>query len=325
VLGYALRRLLAAIPLLWLVWSLTFLVGRLVPGDPVDLYQGPGVSRQSLERLREAYGLDDPLPVQYVRQLTSTLRGDLALSTAQGRPVRAIIPAAVGPTLLLASLALLFQFVLGTFLGVASAAAQGRPLDATITTLSLFFYSMPIFWLAVELILVFSYRLGWLPPSHMHGIGAADAGFLAWMLDLLRHLTLPLLTLGLSGTAATIRHVRSSMLEVAGTDFVRSARSRGLPEWRVVWRHGLRNALLPLVTLMGLSLPFLLSGAVLVEVIFSWPGLGQVAFNAIRARDFPVVQATTLMTAALVVAGSLLADLAAAVADPRIRLTEDEG
>ncbi len=323
VLGYALRRLVAAIPLLWLIWTLTFLVGRLVPGDPLELYQGPGVSRQSLERLREAYGLDAPLPVQYVRQLAATVSGDLALSTSQGRPVSEILAAAVGPTLLLAFLALLFQFGLGTVLGVVSAAARGRPLDAVITTLSLFFYSMPVFWLAVELVLLFSYQLGWLPPSHMRGVGAAEAGLLERFVDLARHTALPLLALGLSGTAATIRHVRSSMLEVAGTEFVRSARSRGLSEWRVTWRHALRNALLPLVTLMGLSLPFLLSGAVLVEVIFSWPGLGQVAFNAIRARDFPVVQATTLMTAVLVVAGSLLADLAAALADPRVRLEED--
>jgi peptide/nickel transport system permease protein len=320
VLGYAIRRLLAAVPLLWLIWTLTFFIGRAVPGDPLDLYESPNISREALEHLRGAYGLDDPLLVQYVKQLTATATGDLALSTAQGRPVARILAEAVGPTLLLTSLALLCQFLVGTVLGVLSSLKPERVLDQSVMAVSLFFYSVPVFWLGVELVLLFSYQLGWLPPSHMHSVGAERAGIAERFLDLARHTALPLLTLGLGGTAATLRHLRSSLLEVAETDFVRTARARGVPEWRVVWRHGLRNALMPVVTLMGLSLPVLLSGAALVEVVFSWPGLGQVAYHAILARDYPVVQATTLMTASLVVAGNLLADLLAPVVDPRVRL-----
>jgi len=320
VIGYALRRLLAALPLLWLIWTLTFVIGRSVPGDPMDLYESPNVSRESIENLRRAYGLDDPVPVQYLKQLGATLGGNLALSTSQGRPVSDVIREAVWPTLLLASLALLFQFLVGAVLGVLSALRHDRFTDHLIMAVSLFFFSMPVFWLGVELVLLFSYQLGWLPPSHMQSVRAAPSGAGEQFLDLARHTALPLLTLGLGGTAVVIRHLRVSMLDVTGQDYLRTARARGVPEWRVVGRHALKNALMPLVTLIGLSLPMLLSGALLVEVVFAWPGLGRVAYHAILARDYPVVQATTLMTAALVVAGSLLADLLAPVVDPRVRL-----
>jgi peptide/nickel transport system permease protein len=320
VIGYALRRLLAALPLLWLIWTLTFAIGRAVPGDPMELYESPDVSRESVDNLRRAYGLDDPVPVQYLKQLGATLGGNLALSTSQGRPVADIIREAVGPTLLLASLALLFQFVVGGFLGVLSALRHHRLLDHLIMAVSLFFFSMPVFWLGVQLVLLFSYQLGWFPPSHMGSIRVAGSGLEDRFGDLARHTVLPVLTLGLGGTAVVMRHLRSSVLSVAGQDYLRTARSRGVPEWRVTGRHALKNALMPFVTLVGLSLPMLLSGALLVEVVFAWPGLGRVAYQAILARDYPVVQATTLMTATLVVAGSLLADLLAPVVDPRVRL-----
>ncbi|MFQ5670670.1 MAG: ABC transporter permease [Acidobacteriota bacterium] len=320
MLEYALRRLMAAIPLLWLIWTLTFVIGHLAPGDPLALYQGPNISRESLDTLRHVYGLDAPLPVQYLKQLGALLTGHYPLSTSQGRPVAEIIGEACGPTLLLISLALAVQFLFGTLLGLLTAVRRGGGLDHGVSAISLFFYSIPTFWLGVELVLLFSYRLGWFPPSQMRDVTLADPAAAGWMVDLLRHLALPVLTLGLGGLALTTRHMRSSLLEVIGLDYVRTARAQGLPEWRVIGRHALRNALMPLVTLAGLSLPVLFSGTVVVEVIFSWPGMGQVAFNAILARDYPLIQAVTLMTAALVVAGSLLADIAAAAVDPRVRL-----
>ena len=322
MIGYSLRRLLAAVPLLWLVWTLTFLVGRLAPGDPVALYEGPNVSPEALERLRQVYGLDDPLALQYLKQLVATATGDLALSTSQGRPVGDVIGEAIGPTLILTGLALILTFLFGGLIGVISATTARRPPDHILTFATLLLYSMPAFWLGVELVLLFSYQLGWLPASHMSSVNR-PGGLLGTARDMAGHLLLPVATLSLGGAAVVSRHLRSSLLEALSTPFVNSARARGLSEWRVVGRHALRNALLPMVTLFGLSLPVLLSGAVVVEVIFSWPGLGQVAYGAIRARDYPLVQAATLMTAALVIVGSLLADVLIAALDPRVRLNAD--
>ncbi|MFQ5768192.1 MAG: ABC transporter permease [Acidobacteriota bacterium] len=307
--GYTARRLLAVLPLLWFIWTITFIVGRLLPGDPVDLYRSPHISARAVEHLRHVYGLDDPLPLQYMKQLTATLTGQEILSTSQGRPVWTIIRESVGPTLLLTGLALAGQFLLGLALGLGSALSRDGPVDHAISGIALFLYSIPSFLLGVQLILLFSAKLGWFPSSHMHSVRAGASSPWQQPADLLRHLFLPLLTLTLGSAAMTIRHVRSSLLEVSHMEFVKAARGRGLPEWRVTLRHILRNALLPLVNIVGLELPFLLSGAL-------------VAYDAIMSRDYPVIQATTLLTACLAVLGSLLADLLTAAVDPRVRLQE---
>ncbi len=317
--GYIVRRLLAGIPLLWLIWSLVFLVGHLVPGRSEDLYASPQISRQDQERLNHVYGLDRPLMVQYTRQLLATLRGDLPLSTSRGRPVGEVIAPAVGPTLLLAGAALLVQFTLGIFLGALAALRRGRILDHAISGLALALYSIPVFWLGILMVLVFSLRLAWLPPSHFSSLSTPTAGFLGHLLDVGSHMVLPVATLTLAGLAVVIRHARSSLLEVLSHENLKAARARGLPQWRLIFRHGMRQAILPLITLFGLALPALLSGALLVEVVFSWPGLGQTTYQAILARDYPVVQAATLLTAAMVVMGNLAADMAVSLADPRIR------
>jgi peptide/nickel transport system permease protein len=316
--GYALRRLLAALPLLWIIWTLTFLVGRLLPGDPFDLYASPNISPEALDRLRRAYGLDRSLPLQYLSQLGAMLRGDLALSTSQGRPVSTVLAEAIGPTLLLAIPALLAQLACGFALGVASALRRDSAIDRMLGGVSLVLYSTPTFLLGILLTMVFAYGLDWLPPSHMASV---DPGIGGPFVDRLRHLALPLLTLVLGSFALPLRLARDGTLEAAAQEFVLGARSRGLPEWRVIGRHALRHAVLPVLTLMGMLLPLLLSGALVVEVVFSWPGLGQVTFQAIRARDYPVVQATALLSAAMVVVGSLMADLMTALVDPRVRLT----
>lgn len=317
--GYIVRRLLAGLPLLWLIWTLVFVVGHLVPGRSEDLYASPQISRQDQERLNRVYGLDRPLFSQYTRQLVSTLRGELPLSTARGRPVGEIIAPAVGPTLLLAGAALFLQFTLGILLGAIAALRRGRFLDHAISGLALALYSIPVFWLGILMVLVFSLRLAWLPPSHLSSLSSPGVGFAGRLLDMGSHLVLPVATLTLAGLAVVIRHTRSSLLEVLAHENLRAARARGLPQWRLLFRHGLRQAILPLITLLGLALPALLSGALLVEVVFSWPGLGQTAYQAILARDYPVVQAATLLTAAMVVLGNLAADVAVSLADPRIR------
>ena len=320
--GFILRRMLAALPLLWLIWSLVFVVSHLVPGRGDDLYTSPMISQQGQERLRRVYGLDRPLPEQYARQLFATLRGDLAVSTATGRPVGEIVRPAIGPTLLLAGTALILQFILGTALGAWAAVRGGRTADHVISHLALVLHSLPIFWLGILLMMFFSLYLGWLPPSHMSSPVMSSAGFPARFADQLLHLTLPLATLTLAGLAVIIRHARSSLLEVLADDTMQAARGRGLPEWRLLWRHGLRQAILPLITLLGLALPVLLSGSLLVEVVFSWPGLGQIAYQAILGRDFPVVQATTILVATLVVFGNLAADTAISLIDPRTRVAD---
>jgi peptide/nickel transport system permease protein len=216
-------------------------------------------------------------------------------------------------TLILTGCALAVQFLVGVFLGVVSAVRRGSWLDRGLTPTSLFFYSMPGFWLAVMLQLLFAIKLDWFPLSGMHDVGTESLG------DLIQHLVLPTFVLGLAGAAGVARYQRSSMLEVMNQDYVRTARAKGLSERTVIWRHALRNALLPTITLLGLSLPFLVSGAVITEQIFSWPGMGREAITAISGRDVTVVTGITLIATVMVVLGSLLADLLYALVDPRVR------
>ena len=218
-------------------------------------------------------------------------------------------------TLLLASAALLLQFALGVALGVYSAVKRGGFTDRALTLGSLFVYSMPVFWLAVMLQLLFAVKLGWLPVAGMYDEGGGN------LLDLAKHMLMPVFVLGLGGAAATARYQRSSMLEVLSQDYVRTARAKGLDERTVIWRHALRNALLPTITLLGLSLPFLVSGSVITEQIFSWPGMGREAISAIANRDVFVVTGVTLAATTMVVVGSILADLLYALVDPRVRVT----
>ncbi len=266
-----------------------------------------------------ASGSTVPLPAQYGAYLAAVARGDLGESFRQQRPVAAALADAIPNTLLLAIAALLIDFVLGVSLGAFQAARAGRRTDLALTHASLFLYSLPTFWLGLVLLLVFGQWLHWLPVG-----GIADpvmADFLSptgRLLDRLRHLALPALTLGVIGAAGTARFQRSAMLDVLGRSFVRTARAKGLGESRVLIHHALRNALAPTITLLGLALPFLLTGSVVVETVFAWPGMGKLAADAIAARDYPVVMATTLIATLMVVAGSLVADVLHVLADPRL-------
>jgi peptide/nickel transport system permease protein len=270
--------------------------------------------------LRRQFGLDRSLPEQYARYLGQLVRGNLGVSFTQRRPVADAIATAVPNTLLLATAALVLDFALGILLGVVQAARAGRSSDVALTTVTLLVGAMPVFWVGLMLLLVFGETLRWLPLG-----GAVDPVLhdaLPWagrVADRLRHLVLPAATLGLVGAGWTARFQRAAVLEALGQDWVRTARAKGAGEPRVLRRHALRPALLPTVTLFGLSFPFLLTGAVLVETVFAWPGMGRLAADAVGTRDYPLVTATAIVATAMVVLGSLIADALAAAVDPRLR------
>ena len=315
-----LRRLAAALGIVFAVVSFAFVAIHLAPGTPFLPEAGRTMDPAALARLQREFGLDRPLPEQYVRYVASLARGRLGESFSQRRPVADAIADALPNTLVLAAAALLIDFLLGIALGVFQAARARTRVDVALTHVTLFLYSLPVFWLGLVVLLVFGQWLRWLPVGGVTDPVLYDSLSIGGrLLDRVRHLALPALTLGLVGAGGTARFQRAAVLEALDQDYVRTARAKGLRESVVLRRHVLRNALLPAITLLGLALPFLLTGAVLVETVFAWPGLGKLAADAIAARDYPVVLATTLLASAAVVAGSAAADVLAALADPRVR------
>jgi peptide/nickel transport system permease protein len=319
VLAYLLRKILLAIPLLWGVLTLTFLLVELMPGDYCDAFVNEDMDPTVIAQIRVTMGCDEPMASRYVHLLGQLLTGHLGASV-KGPAVADLIAAALPNTLLLAFVTILVAQTFGASVGVVQAIRQHRWQDTTLAIATLAFYSMPGFWLALMLQLVFARHWQWLPAS-----GAIDSvmyDFLSpggQLLDRAKHLVLPGLAMGLAAAAGDARYMRSSMLDVIRQDFIRTARAKGLPEVRVILKHALRNALLPLVTLLGLNLPALFSGSVLVETVFAWPGMGRLIFEAVRQADTPVIMACFLVYTLLVVGGNLLADLLYAVVDPRIR------
>ena len=317
--GMVLRRLAMLVPLVLLVVTLTFVVVQAAPGSYADTIDNPRLSPETRELIRARYGLDRSPLEQYLSWLGAVLTGDLGVSFLYKEPVSRVLMRALPPTLLLAGTALLLDLVLGLALALAAARRPFGWADRITTLLSLGLYGIPSFWLAGIFILVFSLALGWFPASHMHSVGADGLTAFAWLLDLLRHLALPALCLGLVGAAGTARYLRSTLLDVRASRWMLAARARGLPRWRLLLVHALRPALLPVVTLLGLSLPILVSGSVVIETVFSWPGMGLVTYNAARARDIPLILGATLVGAIAVILGNLAADLLYAVVDPRVR------
>ncbi len=319
--GFVLRRLGGALISIWLVLTVTFGVLHLAPGGPGAVYLDPRVPAEYAEELEAAYGLDRPLATRYVSWLTAVvLDGDWGVSPSAKRPVSELIARYAPPTLLLGAAALLVQFSLGLLLGVTAARHVGRLPDHLIRAGSVLLYSLPAFWLGLMAILVSSHWLPLFPPGHSHSVGAAELGVVAGALDRLHHLALPALVLGVASLGGVVRLLRGNLVEVLQQDYVRTARSKGLSERGVVWVHALRNAVAPLAQLLGLTLPLLVSGAVVVEQVFSWPGMGRLMWQAIGARDYPVMLAVTAVASLAVVVGSLVADLLQAAADPRVRL-----
>jgi len=321
VAAWLVRRLAASIAIVWAVVTLTFIIVHLAHGSPCGQPDGLPVSPAICADLTRRFGLDKPIATQYYKYLGALLHGDLGWSIALRRPVAAALAEALPNTFTLAFTALILDFALGLALGVYQAARERRFGDIALGNVALFVNSMPTFWLGLVLLLVFGQRLGWFPVGGLRDLVLCPrVNSLACVADFAWHLTLPALTLGLVGAAGTARYQRAAMLEVVRQDFVRTARAKGLRERRVLLAHALRNALLPLITLFGLTFPFLLTGAVLVEWVFAWPGMGHLAVTAILQRDYPIVTAAALVASVMVVLGNLLADALYGVADPRIRV-----
>ncbi len=301
------------------VLVLTFILLHAAPGDPVRRLLGPDAAPGQVAAQRRALGLDQPLPAQLGRWAAAFVRGDWGRSIATGEPVRRMIGRAWPRTVELAGLSLLLSYLLGIAIGAVQAAHNRSSVDTGLSILTVTLFAMPSYWLGLMLIMLFAYALRWLPAFGATGL---DADFLApgaRILDALRHLLLPLCTLTLIGLAGTARFVRAAMLDIQGEAFVTVAAAKGISRRRIRFHHVLRNALVPVVTLLGLSLPALFSGAVFVEAIFAWPGVGRVLVGAVQARDYPVVMASTAIIATLVVVGNLLAEWLAAWTDPRLR------
>ncbi|MGA2382306.1 MAG: ABC transporter permease [Gemmatimonadales bacterium] len=318
--AWLLRRLVAALAIVFAVVTLVFFAIHLVPGTPF-LPSGERALDPSVEAaLRVRFGLDRPLGAQYVSYLGELARGDLGESFSQQRPAARALEEAIPNTVVLAATALAIDLLLGLAIGALQAAYARRRLDTLLTHTTLFVYSLPTFWLGLVLLLVFGQELHWFPVGGVVDPVVHQAlSPVGRLFDRLRHLALPALTLGLVGAAGTARFQRAALLEALSQGFVKTARAKGLSESRVLLGHALRNALLPTITLMGLALPFLLTGSVVIETVFAWPGMGKLAADAVLSRDYPVVTATTLAATVLVVGGSLVADILYAVADPRVR------
>jgi peptide/nickel transport system permease protein len=311
---YLVRRLLLVAPVLLGVSVVVFLVLHLSPGDPAEIMLGPQATKEDLERLRVELGLTEPLPVQYVRWLGHVAQGDLGRSLWMKRPVLGEVLVRFKATVILTSTALLLSTVGGIALGVASATRPNSALDRLSAVASLFGISMPVFWLGIVLMVVFALWLGWLPASGMYSpYGGGD------LRDLLAHLALPAVTLAAASVTIVARLTRSTMLETLGQDYIRTARAKGVVERLVVLRHGLRNALIPIVTVVGVQAGYLLGGAVLTETVFAWPGVGTLMVQGILARDFPLVQGCVLVVALCFVLVNLAVDLVYVWLDPRIR------
>lgn len=315
------RRILSSLLLVLLLVTAVFFIVRLAPGDPLDLLVSEDMGPTEREAIAHRYGLDRSLPQQYVIWLGNLVRGDAGFSLARHAPVRDILAETIPVTLLLTVTSYLLHLLLAVAAALHMSARRGTFFAEALQGVGLFLYSVPSFWLGLMLIMIFAAGLGWLPTSGMH---APDANFLggwARFWDLVRHMVLPVVTLALSMFMGTARYLRNSLDEVLQQDYILAARARGVPMDRILRRHALPNAMLPLVTLLGLHLPFLLGGAMVVEVVFGWPGMGTLTVDAIGQRDYPVIMMTTLVAGLAVVAGSLLADLLYTWVDPRVRLT----
>ena len=311
---YLLRRLLLLVPVLMGVSVIVFLVLHLAPGDPAEIMLGSQATAADLERLRADLGLTEPLYVQFGRWLGRVVRGDLGRSLWMKRPVLLEVLTRLQATLLLTGAALAISSVGGVALGILSARWPNSLLDRTSAVASLFGASMPVFWLGIVLMVIFSLTLGWLPASGMYApYGGGDLG------DLLRHLVLPAITLAAASVTIVARLTRAAMLEVLSQDYIRTARAKGLVERRVVVRHALKNALVPIVTVIGVQAGYLLGGAVLTETVFAWPGVGTLMVQGILARDIPLVQGCVLVVALTFVLVNLAVDVVYAWLDPRIR------
>ena len=314
---FLVRRLLQAIPTLLLVSILIFSIIHLAPGGPMAMYAlAPNVDQAELDRIEERLGLSDPLPIQYVKWLSSYITGDWGLSYKFGRSVWDIVSARIGPTLLLVGTSLLIALFISIPVGIFSALYRNRSVQYVANSVAMLGVSIPTFWLGMLVLLVFSVRIRIIPTGGMISIGSSVTN----IPDLAAHLLAPALVLSTLYIAAWSRYTRSSMLEVMGQDYVRTARAKGFTETVVIFRHALKNALLPMVTLVGLQAGALVGGAMITEVVFAWPGMGRLMAESLAGRDYPVLMGSFMLMSVFVIIGNLASDIMYAFVDPRIRL-----
>jgi peptide/nickel transport system permease protein len=302
---FLLRRITQALLILWGVTVVTFILSFMIPADPVRMIAGRSATAQTVASIRQQLGLDQPLPVQYCRYLGRLLQGDLGRSYVQKTNVSELIVSRLPATLLLMAGAIFFELLLGLSAGLIAATQRGKITDQAVMLVSFVGVSAPQFVVGLILLYVFSYSLGWLP---LGGYGTV------W------HLLLPALTLGFTGAGWYARMTRSSTIDVLRQDYIRTARAKGVGETGVVLVHALRNAILPVIAMIGLDIGIFMSGAVVVESVFGWPGIGQLAWQAIQRIDIPIIMGVTLVAAIAIVMGNLLADIATSLIDPRVRL-----
>lgn len=315
MIAYSIRRLLQAIPLLVLVTIASYFIMNSAPGGPLAVYlHNPHVTPSQIRILAHNLGLDKPWYVRYFLWVAGIVHGDWGYSFATGQPVTTVVGGALPNTLLLMGSSFVLAFGLAIPIGIYAATHQYSLADNTISVLSFFAWSMPTFWFALMLQLIFGLNLHWLPISGMYSEFVPPS-----VGQLVLHLILPASVLGLGSIASWSRYLRSSMLENLGSDFVRTARAKGLSPFQVVMKHALRNSLLPIITIIGLDIPAFFGGAVITEQVFGWPGMGQLFFQSLTARDYPVLMIILLIGTILLVAGNLVADLLYAAVDPRIR------
>jgi len=314
VLSYIIRRTLILIPTLFVITVIVFTLIHAAPGDPLDIFLDPSLDPRDYADVRTRMGLDKPIHIQYAYWVSHFFSGDMGISYNYGRPVWELLKVRIGPTLLLMSLALFSAYLLAIPIGTLSAIKQYSPVDHAVTTLAFIGISMPNFWLGLLLLYAFSVTLGWLPSYGMKElIGGGD------LIDRVRHLVMPVIVLGTAYMASITRYMRAQVLEVKHEEYIKTARSKGLTERWVIFKHMMKNSLIPIVTLFGLQLPILLGGALITEQIFAWPGMGYFFWRGVTARDYPVVMALLTLAAILTLFGNFAADLAYGLLDPRIR------
>jgi peptide/nickel transport system permease protein len=315
---YIIRRLFDLLPTIAVVAVIVFIITRLIPGDPAAVMLGPQASVEDIQALRDKLGLNDPLYLQFLHYIGDLLQGNFGVSLTYNQPIVQLILERFPNTLILAVSALIIAFAIGVPAGIISASKQNSLLDYSVMLVSLVGVSMPIFWLGVMLVLYFSVNLGWFPAT---GMGSMEEGLIPY----LKHLVLPSITLATIPMATFARITRSSMLEVISQDYIKTARSKGLSEFWVICKHAFKNALTPLLTVLGMQISMMLGGAVLTETIFSWPGMGRLIVDAIDKRDFVVVQGTVLFIAVIFVLVNLLVDVMYKVVNPRVNLSSGKG
>ena len=326
MLKYILRRLISLIPLLIGISLITFMVMHLAPGKPTDIQTqlNQKVSLQVRERLEKLYGLDKPVMVQYYNWIKRLVRLDFGESFIDGRLVRDKIAERIPITLTINILSMLLILSIAIPVGIFSAVKEDTLFDRGMTVFVFIGFAMPTFWLALLLMKWFGVTLQWLPVSGIRSIGFEHMSFFAKLLDYARHLFLPIMISAFTGLAGLSRYMRTNMIQVLRQDYIRSAYAKGLPEKRIYFRHALKNALLPVITILGLSIPGLIGGSVITESIFAIPGMGKLFYDAVMSRDYPVIMGILVIGAFLTLIGNLLADVSYSMADPRIRESDNK-